>query len=188
MYDRSQGVDTTSATTAHALPLRTPQDLQEALEEDRNALLALGELLKTARLSAFDCETFVKGSSADIVANNVQSGLARLINLCVESQGRIVDSYVAQHKESDAGLLEQAQTLFHMANNGAFRAEAVGGELSEALRLAEVVACRGGDLADKAKALETSIWSNDLFLNPPTAKGKKQTVPTPSQPGKRGAA
>lgn len=97
MFDRSHEVSASS--TSSKLPANcTPTDLYNALSEDRAALLAFGELLRTARLSEFDQGMFSTALSADKVAEERQHGLARLLNLCLESQQRIIDSYLEQYQ------------------------------------------------------------------------------------------
>ena len=97
MSDRSHEVSASS--TPSKLPANsTPTDLYDALYEDRAALLALGELLRTARLSEFDRGMFSSALSGDQMAEERQHGLARLLNLCIESQQRILDSYLEQYQ------------------------------------------------------------------------------------------
>lgn len=97
MFDRSQEVS--ASITSSKLPANsTPTDLYDALYEDRTALLTLGELLRTARLSEFDRGMFSSALSADKMAEERQHGLARLLNLCLESQQRILDSYLEQYQ------------------------------------------------------------------------------------------
>lgn len=176
MLDRSQGVETTSQIP----PIRTPFDLQEALEEERYAIRALSELIKTARLSAFDSEWAEKGSLAYTIAQDLQFGLSKLLGICIDRQATIVDSYVDQYKDSDEYLLKHAETRLRMAEEGAFRPEGIKLELTKALGVTTVVVQRGGYLADAAKALETRIV--DRLKKCQAGKGSKTHPATPPDP------
>lgn len=96
MFDHSQEVSA-SITPSQIPSIHTPIELYDALSGDLDALRAMGELLRTARLSEFDRGEFSTAFSADKMAEGLQCGLSRLITLCLESQQRILDNYLEQY-------------------------------------------------------------------------------------------
>lgn len=175
MSDRFQGVETTSATSQIPDPCN-PFELREELDESRTALLALSELLKSASLSYFDSEQYLRGSIGYQRANNAQRGLSRLIDLCIDSQARIIDSYVDQYQESDAYLLKSAEAIVYMAQRGAYE-NSDNDHLTEALSNTSTVLQRNGDLHNKVRAKDLETIISDLMkkrqpAHSATPKGK----------------
>ena len=139
MFDRLQSVSATS----HPPPPANPLDLLDALKEEHSALRALGALIGAADPPSFD--------------RHLQFGLSKLIELCIDSQARILDSYLAQHEDSDACFMEWAASRMSLVEQGAFNPDSRQGELESALDRATVVMRRGGPLSAPAKVIATRI-------------------------------
>nr|WP_320010595.1 hypothetical protein [uncultured Desulfobulbus sp.] len=172
MFDCSQEVPT---TTSFHLPANcTPIELQEALHEANNAIRALSELVKSASLSWFDPQPLTRGSKAHRIAQDLQSGLGQLIDLCTERNERIIEGYVAQYEDSAAYKLKQAEQIADMASHGAFGKETVE-RLTDALSKTSAVLQGDGSLTDKtrAKAIETIILELMKKWQPAKSSKKK---------------
>ncbi|KAB2889329.1 MAG: hypothetical protein F9K32_13095 [Desulfobulbaceae bacterium] len=175
---KRQGVETTAQTTT-TTPI-TPLDLREILEDASTAMRALGELIKTARLSDF--ANPVIGSEGEAYSRDIQYGLGKIIELCLDDQKRIVDRYAEQYLDSDEYLLERAESIFSMAQHSAFDIERTWQALSEAMQLAETVGSRGGILADRAKVLECRILGHDFYQQRHPAKNGSKTPASQAAP------
>lgn len=189
MFDHSQEVSASS--TPSSIPtIRTHLDLQDAFDEACHAPRALSALLRTARLSQFDAGECSKGTTlADQLANDLQWGLAKLIDLCIDSQTRIIDSYVAQYQESDECLLEKAEQKIHSAKSGAYTGSNLLRALQEAESLCETVIGHNGYLVDKAEVILSNLLNEGLYkFVVPSKRGNKQPAGTPDQQGQGVAA
>lgn len=189
MFDRSQEVS--ASITPSSIPaIRTPLDLQDAFEAACHAPRALSALIRTARLAQFDAGECSKGTAlADQLADDLQWGLSKLIDLCIDSQTRIIDSYVAQYQESDECLLEKAEQKIHSAKSGAYSGSNLLRELQEAENLCETVIGHNGYLVDKAEVMLSSLLNEGLYKCVVPSKGRnKQPAGTPDQQGQGVAA
>lgn len=188
MFDRSHEVSA-STTSSSISTIRTPLDLQDAFDEACHAPRALSALIKTARLSHFDPGECRDGSLADHIAQDLQWGLSKLIDLCIDSQARIVDSYVARYQDSDEHLLKKVNATLKQVKAGWYGNDQVKMkmELTTALACTSIVAQRGDMLAGHAMELEGRIKAL-LKEKQPANGGKNQPAAPPDQQGQGVAA
>jgi hypothetical protein len=178
MFDRSHEVS--ASTTSSSIPtIRTPLDLQDAFDEACHAPRALSALIKTARLSQFSSGECSTGSLADQIADDLQFGLSKLIDLCIDSQTSIIESYVAQYRDSDENLLEEAEHKIRRAKDGFFTGSTLQKELCEAERLCETVIGRNGYLVDRAEAILHRLLNEELYKCVVPSK-RRENQPAPS--------
>ncbi len=188
MFDRSHEVSASS--TPSSIPtIRTPLDLQDAFEEACHAPRALSALIKTARLAQFGAGECNRATLADQLANDLQWGLSKLIDLCIDNQARIIDSYLAQYQDSDECLLEKAEQKIHNAKAGAYSGSNLTRELQEAESLCETVIGRNGYLVDKAEVILSNLLNEGLYkCVVPSKRGDKQPTAPPDHQGQGVAA
>ncbi|ADW16455.1 hypothetical protein Despr_0271 [Desulfobulbus propionicus DSM 2032] len=186
MFDRSQEVS--ASTTSSSIPtIRTPLDLQDAFDEACHAPRALSALIKTARLSYFDPGECRDGSLADHIAQDLQWGLSKLIDLCIDEQARIVAGYVDRYQDSDEHLLRKVTATLEQIKTGWYGNDQVKMELTRALACTAIVAQRGDMLSSHAMELEGRIKAL-LKEKQPANGGKKQPTAPPDQQGQGVAA
>lgn len=186
MIDRSQAV--TASPTSSSIPaIHTPFDLQDAFDEACHAPRALSALIKTARLSHFDPGECREGSLADHIAQDLQWGLSKLIDLCIDNQARIIDSYVARYQDSDERLLRGVNATLEQIKAGWYGDDQVKMELTRAMACTTIVAQRGDMLAGYALELNGRIKAL-LNEKQPASGGKKQPAAPPDQQGQGVAA
>ncbi len=162
MFERSHEVSASS--TSSSIPtIRTPLDLHDAFEAACHAPRALSALIKTARLAQFDSGECRTSSLADQIADDLQGGLSKLIDLCIDDQARIIEAYVAQYQDSDEYLLENAERKISHAKAGFFTGSTLQKELCEAESLCETVIGRNGYLVDRAEAILHRLLNEELY-------------------------
>ncbi|MGD9947671.1 MAG: hypothetical protein AB7U29_04225 [Desulfobulbus sp.] len=178
MFDRSHEVSASSTTSK--LPSNcTPLDLQEAFEEELYASRALVELVKTASLSRFDPGELDFTSPSGQIAQDLQYGLSKLIDLCINCQVSLIDSYVEQYKNSDEYLLDEAEIKISNAKAGAYTGSNLLRELKEAESLCETVIGRNGHLVERAENIFSKLLNAELYKCVVPSK-KRESQPTPS--------
>ncbi len=104
---------------------RNSIELCEALLYKNNSFRALGELLSSASLSAFDSEGWE--SSGKEKAEQRQSGLGQLFELIIDDQERAIELFMEEYFDSDEHLLKAAAGKLNLAKQGAF----IGGRIPE---------------------------------------------------------
>jgi len=153
MLDHSKEVSTPSPIPA----IRTPLELLDAFEEACHAHRALSALIGTARLAQFDSGECYAGTPAIQIASNLQWGLSKLMDMCVDSQSRIINSYAARYQNSDENLLRKVKATLEQVKAGCFRGDKLKMELTAAMGITQVVVQRGDMLASHARELEPVI-------------------------------
>ena len=127
-------------------------DLCDAILAKNNAFRALGELISSAHLSAFDPECYE--SSGKEKAGQRQSGLGQLFELIIDDQERAIELFMEEYSDSDEHFLKAAAGKLNMVKQGAF----IGGRLperdfKEAIEGLHVVISRNSGLRPVAEAM-----------------------------------
>ena len=146
----------------------TPLELRDQISEENDALRAFAVLLSTANLSEFDSSKFLKdttsGRRAALEAQALQYGLAKLIDLYLDRQERMVNAFAEHYLESDEWRLQTASKLVQMVRGGAWGSGQLAQQkLLEAVNLlSQVIAC-GGHLRPMAEDLQQEAFQHPLL-------------------------
>lgn len=150
----------------------TPLQLREIITEDNTALRALGALLRTARLADFDRDAYYDRKDE---ADRLQHGLCQLVNLYLEKQERVLDTYAEQYQSSDEYVLEQAAGVWEAVKQGAFlTGYGAKRRLREVLTDLETVIERDGQGRPRAEELKAAILQHDVTQAASSAQGTKR--------------
>lgn len=136
----------------------TPSDLFYIITEKNHALRALGALLGTAKLSAFDSENYLPGSQGKFEVENLQFGLSKLIDLYLDDMERTVATFADEYLDSDEYLVERAAALVKMTEEGAsITGHIPKAQFCETLGNLQTVIDRKGVYSSMAGNLKTSL-------------------------------